>query len=157
MEGVESKCSCKTKIKVFRATVENVLFYGAETWTQTAQLTSRIYGTYTNLLRKALNMSWKDYITNAEFYGELPPADAILRHRCLQFTGHVARCSGERYQPAADLVFWQNSSPMCRGQGNMRTYLKTIIQDLGGHMQIEDISKTAQDRDKWWTLIHLRK
>ena len=61
----KSGCSRHTKIRVFKATIESVLLYGAETWTLTEQLTSRICGTYTKLLRKALNVSWRDRITNA--------------------------------------------------------------------------------------------
>ena len=68
----KSGCSRKTKIRVFKATVESVLFYGAETWTLTTQLTSRICGAYTNLLRKALNLPWTAHMTNRELYGNLP-------------------------------------------------------------------------------------
>ena len=145
----KSGCSRNTKIRVFKATVESVLLYGAETWTLTEQLTSRICGTYSNLLRKALNVHWRDRITNAELYGDLPRADDIIRDRRLHFVGHAARCIKDRYQPVADLVFWQGSGPMRRGQGNRRTFLKTIISDLGGHMTAAEISRCAADRDEW--------
>ena len=145
----KSGCSRHTKIRVFRATVESVLFYGAETWTLTAQLTSRICGAYTNLLRKALNVPWTDHITNTQLYGDLPRADDIIRHRRLHFAGHAARCIEDRYQPVADLVFWQGSGPMRRGQGNRRTFLKAIIQDLGGQMTAAEVSRCATNRDEW--------
>ena len=69
--------------------------------------------------------------------------------RRLHFVGHAARCIKDRYQPVADLEFWQGSGPMRRGQGNRRTFLKTIISDLGVHMTAAEISRCAADRDEW--------
>ena len=94
-------------------------------------------------------MHWRDRITNAELYGDLPRADDIIRDRRLHFVGHAARCIKDRYQPVVDLVFWQGSGPMRRGQGNRRTFLKTIISDLGGHETAAEISRCAADRDEW--------
>ena len=39
-----------TKIKFFRACDENILLYGAETWTISKELEKRLDGTYTRLL-----------------------------------------------------------------------------------------------------------
>ena len=150
----KSGCSRKTKIRVFKATVESVLFYGAETWTLTTQLTSRICGAYTNLLRKALNIPWTAHMTNRELYGNLPRADDIIRHRRLHFTGHAARCIADRYQPVADLVFWQGPGPMRRGQGNRRTFLKTVLEDLGGQMSAAEALRCATNRDEWRNRIN---
>ena len=62
----------KLKICVFISTVESVLLYNASTWTLTKQLQNRIDGTYTKMLRMALNVSWKQHMTNGELYGSLP-------------------------------------------------------------------------------------
>ena len=89
------------------------------------------------------------HFTNAQLYGDLPRADNIIRHRRLHFAGHAARCIEDRYRPVADQVFWQGSGPMRRGQGNRRTTLKTIIQDLGGQMTAAEVSRCATNRDEW--------
>ena len=93
----KSGCSRHTNIRVFRAIVKSVLFYGAETWTLTAQLTSRICRAYTNLLRKALNVPWTDQIPNTQLYGDLPCADDIIQHRRLHFAEHTVRCIEDRH------------------------------------------------------------
>ena len=107
--------------------MESVLFYGPETWTLTTQLISRICGAYINLLRKALNLPWTAHMTNRELYGNLPRADDIIRHRRLHFAGHAARCSVDRYQPIADLVFWQAPGPRPHAEGARKQ--KDIPQD----------------------------
>ena len=63
----------KLKINIFRACVESILLYGSETWTITKKLEDRINGCYTQLLRRVLNVSWRDHIPNKEIYGTLPP------------------------------------------------------------------------------------
>ena len=54
------------------AVVESILLYGSETWTFTKELTSRVDGVYTRLLRLCLNVSWKDKWTNKKLYHGLP-------------------------------------------------------------------------------------
>ena len=60
------------KRNFFRAAVESVLAYGSISWTLTSQLENKIDGSYTRMLRAALNRSWKDHPTNRELYGNIP-------------------------------------------------------------------------------------
>ena len=39
-------------------------------------LEGQLDGCYTRLLRAALNISWRDHISNEELYGDLPPISA---------------------------------------------------------------------------------
>ena len=73
-------------------TVGTVLFYNAETWTTTRSLERRIDGIYTRLLRKALDVSWQQHMTNKELYGKIPSAMHQLRERRLTFAGQCYRC-----------------------------------------------------------------
>ena len=41
-------------------------------------------------------MHWRDRITNAELYGDLPRANDIIRDWRLHFVGHAARCIKDR-------------------------------------------------------------
>ena len=67
------------KIKLFTATVESLLVYGAETWTLTAKFKKALDGCYTRLLRRALNIPWQSHTTNKEVYGKLTPITERLK------------------------------------------------------------------------------
>ena len=81
------------KIKIFRATVEPILLYGSETWTLSVRLEERLDGTYTRLLMRVKNMSWKCHPTKKQIYGDLHPISSLLRARRVQFAGHCFRAS----------------------------------------------------------------
>ena len=68
----KSELSRYIKVRLFRAIVESILLYGSETWTLTKELTKRLDGTYTRMLRCALNISWKSHTTNEVLYGSIP-------------------------------------------------------------------------------------
>ncbi|XP_071795670.1 uncharacterized protein [Asterias amurensis] len=91
------------KIKFFRACVESILLYGAKTWTTTQKMNDRINGCYTQLLRRVLNIHWRDHTTNSEVYGNLTPLSETIMQRRLQFAGHCLRTAD---QPISHLVFW---------------------------------------------------
>ena len=61
---------------------------------------------YTQLLRRVLNISWRDHKTNKEVYGEIPPLSNSVRKRRLQFAGHCLRASD---QPVSRVLFWTPS------------------------------------------------
>ena len=63
-ENKELELSRKLKVRLFVATVESLLLYGAETWTFTKALKKQLDGCYTRMLRMALNVSWKCHMTN---------------------------------------------------------------------------------------------
>ena len=58
-----SNMSIRLKRNFFRATVESILVYGAITWTLTIALDKQINGSYTRMLRAALNISWRDHMS----------------------------------------------------------------------------------------------
>ena len=68
----ESALSDELKRRLFVSTVESVLLYGSETWTLTVQDENALDGVYTQMLRKALNVSWQDHTKNIDLYGNLP-------------------------------------------------------------------------------------
>ena len=69
----KSTLSKRIKIRLFIATVESVLLYGAETWTITQTMKTQLDSCYNRMLRMALNISWKQHIPNIQLYGELSP------------------------------------------------------------------------------------
>jgi hypothetical protein len=77
------------KIQFFKSTVETILLYRAENWTLTKEKEARLDGCYTRLLRTALNISWKQRVTNNALYGDLPTISETVRERRLRFAGHL--------------------------------------------------------------------
>ena len=83
------------KIGFFRATVDSVLLYGAESWTLTGKMSDRLDGMYTKMLRAVLGVSWKEHKTNKELYGKLMKVTDSLRVRRLMFIGLSWRSKDE--------------------------------------------------------------
>ena len=93
-------------MKLFQATVESVLLYGSETWTVTNKIGKSLDGCYTRMLRRALDVSWKDHITNEELYGDLPKITTRISKRRLQFAGNCKRSEGKII---SELVTWRST------------------------------------------------
>ena len=85
--------------------IESVLLYGSETWTLTKNLEKSIDGTYNRLLRTVFNVSWSEYLTNRELYGNLPKVTDKIRERRLKLAGYCVRHSEG---VASNLVLWDH-------------------------------------------------
>ena len=96
--------SREIKIRLFLVTVESVLLYNSETWALTSALTKSLDGANTRMLRMALNISWKQHVTNEELYGDLLKSNCKIRERRLRLAGHCVR---HREEIASKLVLWQ--------------------------------------------------
>ena len=68
----KSSLSREFKLRLFAATVETVLIYGSEAWTVTPKIAKDLDGCYTRMLRVIQNVSWRQHMTNAELYRDLP-------------------------------------------------------------------------------------
>ena len=74
-------------------------------------------GCCTRMLRMALNVSWKQHITNIQLYGELPPVSTKVQQRRMRLAGHCVRHGDE---VANKLVLWQPTD----GHANREVYLE---------------------------------
>ena len=83
------------KLKIFEAAIEPILLYGSETWTLSKKLEKRLDGTFTRLLMRVQNISWKRHPTKKEIYGTIPPVSVIVKARRVQFAGHCRRAENE--------------------------------------------------------------
>jgi hypothetical protein len=99
-----SDLNVELKVCIFRATVESILLYGSETWTMSAKLTKRLDGTYTRLLRRAKNLSWRTHPTRELIYGNLCPVSTLVKARRVQFAGHCYRAENEII---SSLLLWR--------------------------------------------------
>ena len=123
-----STLSKRIKIRLFIATVESVLLYGAETWTITKTMKKQLDGCYTRMLRMALNISWKQHITNIQLYGELPPVSTKVQQRRMRLAGHCVRHEDE---VANKLVLWQPTDGHANRGRQKMTYVDNLLQDTG--------------------------
>ena len=111
-----------TKPKIFRTMVEPIVIYGCDSWSLTQSLKNALDGTYTRMLQKILNVSWRHHMTNHELYGSLPRITTIVRQRRLRLAGHVMR-----YDEAANKVLlWKLDGP--RRKGRPTTTLQNILE-----------------------------
>ena len=133
------------KTKIFRATVEPVLVYGSESWPLTAAQERSLDGTYTRLLRKALNISYQSHTTNSSLYGSTPPISSTIRMRRLRFAGH---CHRRVDNPVQVALFYEPVGTFKPGGHRRMTYVKSILRD-SGLPTIKDVSKAMTDRSTW--------
>ena len=115
----KSNLNREIKTSFFRATVENILLHGSEAWTTTSKINDEIDGVYTRFLRHALNIHWRQHITNIKLYGDLKKASELVRYRSAEV--------------AADLVLWKPTYGH-RSQGRPQLNFVTLLsRDTGLH------------------------
>ena len=123
-----------------------MLLYGSESWTLTSKQQRRLDGTYTNLLRRVKNISWRDHATLNRIYGKLPRVSAKLAQRRVRFAGHCYRAEGELI---SSLLLWKPSAP---NRSNRLTYPDMISRDTG--IQVQDLPVAMADRSVWKSVVH---
>ena len=137
-----SQLSNNLKIKTFRVTVEPILLYGYETWTLSRKLEKRLDGTYTRLLMRAQNLSWKRHPTISEIYNQLPRVSCLVKYRRVQFAGHCFRADGE---VISSLLLWKPEYGQSRGR--KLSFPDVISRDTD--IRIEDLETAMRDRKFW--------
>ena len=141
-----SQLSRELKINIFRATVEPILLYGSETWTLTRKVEKHLDGTYTRLLMRVQNLSWRDHHTLNDIYGKLPRVTTTVQFRRAQFAGHCFRADKEI---VSSLVLWNPTPRM--GRGRRLSFPDVISRDTGVHK--EDLNVAMQDRERWREIV----
>lgn len=138
----QSGISRSTKLSFFRACVESILLYGSETWTMKKDLQDRLDGTYTRLLMRVQNISWREHKTKAQIYGDIPPISVTVAQRRARFAGH---CYRAKDQVVSDIICWRLPCPN-RGRRPFN-YMDTIARSM--NLDIEDIPKIMAERGEW--------
>ena len=142
----------KVKLNLFSALIESILLYNAATWTMNKTLTRMLDGAYNRLLRYALNVSWKDRVTNQLIFGDdITPISQRLQQRRLTFAGHCIRSPESAPQPIADLLLWQPSPRLTRKRGRRGNYRKRLCEETGRN--VEQLQYEARDRNGWREVV----
>ena len=96
-------------------------------------------GCYTRLLRIALNISWRDKVTNEDLYGDLLKVRRKVRDGRLSAVGHFHR---HQEEAARTLVLWD---PRYRSPGSRhKTYVQVLLEDTGLE-KISELISLMQD------------
>ena len=137
------------KTRIFKASVESILLYGAETWTLTENEKRRLGGSYTRMLRVVLNRSWKDKVKSVDLYGGLPRLSDVIKKRRLRLAGHAYRRSEEI---VSKLVLWKPTHGYtCRGRPKL-SFHQMLKKDAGVE-NIEELGTLMKDRDVWRKVV----
>ena len=134
------------KIQIFRATVEPILLYGSETWTLSSKLEKRLDGTYTRLLMRVKNLSWKQHPTRTQIYEDLPPVSTVVKARRVQFAGHCLRANNEII---SSLILWK---PTPIGTRSRRLTFSDVISRDTGICKL-DLETAMRDREHWRKVV----
>ena len=141
------------KKRFFVATVESILIYGCESWAMNSAMEKSLNGTYTRMLRRALNVHWSSHTPNEELYGELPAvADKIAAKR-LQLAGH---CHRHPELSTQKVLLWEPTHGH-RGRGRPRTsFVDTLKRDTGAK-SVSELASMMKDRRVWRNHVHSRR
>ena len=98
-------------------------------------------GTYTRLLMRVQNISWKSHPTKKQIYGDLPSISSILKARRVQFAGHCFRAENEII---SSLLLW---TPTNQTRSRKLSYPDVIARDIG--IDRNDLGTVMLDREIW--------
>ena len=141
----KSTLSKRLKARFFIGAVETILLYGCEAWTLTRTLSKALDGCYTRMLRMVFNISWKDHVTNAELYGDLPRLTDKIAARRLSLAGH---CFRHPELPAHHVILWQPKHGKMGVGRPPTTMVNTLLSDTSV-ITVEELATCMQDRDVW--------
>ena len=124
----ERGITSRTKIAVYRAVVVTSLLYGCEAWTCYRRHIKRLDQFHLRCLRRILNISWEERITNQEVLrrSDLPGIEAMIIRAQLRWTGHVMRQDDTRLPKQ---IFCGELTHGTRCQGGPRRRYKDTLKD----------------------------
>ena len=142
-----SKLSDNIKIRLFQTTIQPILLYGSETWSLSSKQQKRLDGTYTSLLRRAQNISWRQHKTLKEIYKGLPRISDVVCKRRVRVAGHCHRASNEA---VSSLVLWKPRSTTSK-KGRKLSYPDVISRD--SCIEVQDLATAMSDRPFWKSVV----
>ena len=175
----------KLKAKLFKATVEPLLFYGCEAWALIDALRKKLTVCWYKLLRWITQPPYSAHVRNLDLAAEceLDPPEKVLRERFLRFAGHAfreearTRSEGAPSTPLSNIMTWNGEAKpkytrakgltstrlvQRRGQGNKLTYLGYCASLVGVDKKPSDLdlgatlSAMAGNKDNWKAHIDLQ-
>ena len=125
------------------------LFYGAETWTITKSLLSRLDAFEMWVYRRVLKISWTAKIINEEVLRRMGTGREIVRQfktRKLQYLGHLIRHNSTQLQLIEGKIEGR------RSRGRPRNPWTTDSTSTKG-LKYYQLKRAAEDRKRWHGLV----
>ena len=147
-----SGISRKTKLKLFNATVMAVLLYGCESWKGLRDVELRVRRFESNCLRKIMNISWFEHISEEQIRERSGQKSVIetIRYRRWRWYGHVLRMPEHRLPKQA--LNWTPEGSRRVGRPK-DTWRRTIAKDKREKNIDVDVEALAQQRVDWRNFI----
>ena len=139
----------KTRLRAIKCYIWPTLFYGAETWTITKSLLSRLDAFEMWVYRRVLKISWTEKINNEEVLRRMGTGREIVRQfktRKLQYLGHLIRHNTSQIQLIEGKIGGR------RSRGRPRNTWTTDITNTNG-MKYYQLKRAAEDRKRWHGLV----
>ncbi len=145
----KSELDQKLEICLSRATVETVLLHGSETWIVTKALARELNGSYTRILRVALNVSWQSHTINFVLYEELPQITETIAERRLRLAAHCVR---HRELEASKLISLTPTDEKPNRERKQITFIDVLKEDLEVE-STDEIKALMIDRTRWKSVV----
>jgi len=146
------RISLKTKLRLLDCLVIPIALYGCETWTLNVSDTKKLQAFGMKCLRKLLNISWHEHISNKEVAARASRTEEYIvnkvQHRQHTWLGHVLRMEGKRL-PKMSL---QAHAHHTRYKGRPRkSWIDTALEGSG--LELKPAIQMAHNRDLWRSCI----
>jgi hypothetical protein len=161
-----------SKITFFNALVMSIVLYGSESWVVTDDLTDRLNGAYTRMLRFAKGLDFRDHPTIEIIYDGLPSVVTYVIRKRLKFLGRALRNRVSHPSVMVDTLEYLvqqyrevigKDGSAADNQKNGFGYIKQLYNDLdigtGKTFRRHDfaaITKLADDVKAWTSMIDKR-
>ena len=143
----------KMKIRLLQSLVNSIFLYACETWTITKELQRKITTLEMRCLRRLLNISYRDRITNIEVRNrvtkEIGPHSELLAMvitKKLRWFGHVIRSN------SMSKTILQGSIEGIRRQGRPKMQWQDNIVKWTG-LDINKAMRAAENREGWKKIV----
>ena len=95
------------------------------------------------MLRKILNMSWRQHHTRHQLYGNLPPITKTIQVRRSRHAGH---CWRSRDELISDVLLWTRTYGWAKAGRPARTYIQQLCENT--ECSLEDLPEAMNDRER---------
>ena len=138
------------RLRAIKCYVWPTLFYGAETWTITKSMLSRLDAFEMWVYRRVLKISWTEKNTNEEVLRRMGTGREIVRQfktRKLQYLGHLIRHNSTQLQ----LIDGKIEGRRSRGRPSNTVWTTDITSTKG--LKYYQLKRAAEDRKRWHGLV----
>ena len=102
-------------------------------------------GCYTRMLRAALNISWRQHVSNEVLYGQLPRVSDKVAAKRMELAGH---CKRHPELPASNLILWETTHGHRQRWRQKMAYVQMLRRDANAD-NIDELASCMGNREDW--------